>query len=133
MGANPKSGNKNGIRIMNQNEYEFRVLDLKISQAISLLKENRENAERSDFYKTIPEWVTLEIACKLKGGGAFLTYKTKPFLQPCCGTNFCYVCGRKSWNKQDVIEWLSVTDHSLKIYAQKYGVTIPENYAGRSK
>ena len=89
--------------------------------------------ERVHFFNNLPEWVTLDTACKLKGGGALETYRAKLFLQPCCGTNAQYVCGRKSWHKQDVIEWLSVTDHSLKAYAEKYGVTIPANYAERSK
>lgn len=118
---------------MNEKDYQFEVLDLKISQAISLLKENKENEERRTFMQNIPEWVTLETACKLKGGGALGTYKSKLFLQPCCGTNYSFVCGRKSWNKQDIIEWLSITDRHLKNYAEKYGVTIPANYAGRSK
>ena len=118
---------------MTEKDYQFEVLDLKISQAINLLKETKEDSLRANFYQTIPEWVNIETACKLKGGGAVGTYKTKLFLQPCCGTNYRYVCGRKSWRKNDVIEWLSVTDCRLKTYAEKYGVTIPANYAGRSK
>lgn len=118
---------------MNEKDYQLQVLDLKISQAIALIKENRELEEQKDFFNNLPEWVTLDTACKLKGGGALETYRAKLFLQPCCGTNAQYVCGRKSWHKQDVIEWLSVTDHSLKVYAEKYGVTIPANYAKRSK
>lgn len=117
---------------MNEKDYRFEVLDLKISQAISLLKENREIEKHNASTLNIPEWVTLENACKLKGGGALQTYKTKLFLQPCCGTNYSYVCGRKSWNKQDVIEWLSITDSHLKTYAERYGVTIPASYAARS-
>ncbi|MGP1522648.1 MAG: hypothetical protein ACTTKC_05025 [Treponema sp.] len=118
---------------MNEKEYHFQVLDLKISQAIALIKENREIEAKKDFADKLPEWITLETAVKLKGGGALETYKTSLFLQPCCGTNSASVCGRKSWKKSDVIEWLEITDHTLKSYADRFGVTIPAHYVKRSK
>ncbi|MEL5718728.1 hypothetical protein [Treponema pedis] len=118
---------------MNDDHYLLEVLDLKISQIISLIKESNKNSEQVDFFKNIPEWVNIETACLLKGGGALETYKTKLFLQPCCGTNYRYVCGRKTWRKEDVIEWLSITDNNLKPYAERFGVTLPANYERRSQ
>lgn len=118
---------------MNEKDYQFQVLDLKISQAIALIKENREIEAKKDFADKLPEWITLETAVKLKGGGALETYKTSLFLQPCCGTNSASVCGRKSWKKSDVLEWLEITDHNLKSYADRFGVKLPLNYEKRSQ
>jgi len=81
---------------------------------------------------TMPEWVNLETAVKLKGGGALSTYQTRIFLQPCCGLNCRLIGGRKCWRREDVIHWLTITDADLKAYAAKWKVNIPENYKKRS-
>ena len=47
---------------MNEKDYQFQVLDLKISQVIALIKENREIEEQKDFFNNRPEWVTLDTA-----------------------------------------------------------------------
>ena len=81
----------------------------------------------------IPEWVNLETAVKLKGGGALATYQTKLFLQPCCGLNYRKIAGRKCWRRDDVIRWLAITDADLKAYGDEWKVTIPENYKSKKE
>jgi len=82
---------------------------------------------------TLPEWVNLETAAKLKGGAALGTYQTRLFLQPCCGLNYKLVGGRKCWKKDEVIRWIGVTDADLKAYADEWKVDIPRNYKERSR
>jgi hypothetical protein len=101
------------------------------SLALEIGKQRRETQERSRF-AGLPEWITLEQAAALKGGPALITYKQKKFLQPCCGLEWRLVGGRHCWRREDVIEWLSVTDEGLKKYAAQRRVEIPENYAKRS-
>lgn len=118
---------------MNEQEYQFQVLDLKITQAISLIKENREIEAKKNFTDSLPAWVDLETAVKLKTNRSIETYRSKLFLQPCCGTNYKLVGGIKSWEKADVLEWLKITDNNLKSYAERFGVTLPANYEKRSQ
>lgn len=75
----------------------------------------------------IPEFITLELAAKLKGGASFSTYKSRYYLQPCAGTNSVKVGGRKCWRKQDVFDWLEVDDSRLNDYAAKFGVTVKKH------
>jgi len=82
--------------------------------------------------ENIPEWVNLETAVKLKGGGALSTYQTRIFLQPCCGLNYKLIAGRKCWRRGDVIRWLGITDGDLKAYGDEWKVEIPANYKQRS-
>ena len=81
----------------------------------------------------MPEWVNLETAAKLKGGGLLSSYKVLLFLQPCCGRNSQRVGGRKCWKKEEVIRWIKITDSQLKDYAKEWNVEIPQNYKERSK
>ncbi len=80
----------------------------------------------------LPEWINLETAVSMKGGAAFATYRTKLFLQPCCGLNFKLIGGRKCWRREDVIRWVSITDADLKAYAEEWKVSIPKEYEKRS-
>ena len=98
--------------------------------SLEIAKQRREAEERSRF-KGLPEWVTLEQAAAIKGGPAFLTYKQKAFLRPCCGRNYRIVGGRHCWHRNDVIAWLSITDAELNKYAGVHGVRLPENYVKR--
>jgi len=79
----------------------------------------------------VPEWVNLETAVELKGGAALSTYKTRLFLQPCCGLNYKLIGGRKCWRRDDVMRWLLITDADLKKYAEEWGVKIPAIYKKR--
>jgi hypothetical protein len=103
-------------------------LDMKVSQLILEIRDSNKKEESKKLYESIPEWVTLQQAVKYKGGAAFDTYKTQYWLQPCCGLNSRKIGGRKSWRREDVIEWLSVTDDQLWEYALRKGASIPANY-----
>lgn len=74
--------------------------------------------------RQIPALCTIEQACKLKGGSDYTSIRRKFWQQPCCGTRFLRCNGRKVWRRQDVLEWLCVTDDTLEEYAQKMGVDI---------
>jgi len=81
---------------------------------------------------SVPEWVNLETAAKLKGGASLSTYQTRLFLQPCCGLNYTLIGGRKCWSREEVVRWLTITDADLKAYANEWKVKIPANYERRS-
>ena len=83
-------------------------------------------------YEEIPAWVTLENAIKLKGGCAPSSYQNDLFLQPCCGTNYKLIGGRKCWHYKFILEWLEIADSDLKLYSKKWGVKLPEKYIKRS-
>ncbi|WP_461255783.1 hypothetical protein [Treponema sp. R80B11-R83G3] len=91
-----------------------------------------ETVTAKSKYDDIPEWLTLEAAVKLKGGGALASYKNDLILQPCCGTNSKLIGGRKCWHKNNVIDWLNISDSDLKAYAEKWKVKLPEKYLRRS-
>jgi hypothetical protein len=103
-------------------------LDMKVSQLILEIRDAQKKEETRERHESIPEWVTLQQAAKYKGGAAFDTYKTQYWLQPCCGLNSRKIGGRKSWRREDVIEWLSVTDERLWEYAMRKGASIPNKY-----
>jgi hypothetical protein len=103
-------------------------LDLKLSQLIIDINAKIKTEEREKLFRELPEWVNLPLAALKKGAAAFDTYKTQYWLQPCCGLKSKTVGGRKSWHRDDVIEWFSVTDDKLWEYAQKMGASIPIKY-----
>jgi hypothetical protein len=103
-------------------------LDMKVSRLILEIRDTQKKEEDRERHESIPEWVTLQQAAKYKGGAAFDTYKTQYWLQPCCGLNSRKIGGRKSWRREDVIEWLSVTDDQLWEYAMRKGASIPKKY-----
>jgi hypothetical protein len=114
---------------MNNTENVFlQSLDMKISQLIFEIRDTKKNEENKKLYASIPEWVTLQQAAKYKGGAAFDTYKTQYWLQPCCGLKSRKLGGRKVWRRDDVLEWLSVTDDQLWEYARGKGASIPAKY-----
>ncbi len=75
----------------------------------------------------LPEWLTLEQAIALKGGGKLATYRTKPKYQPLCGYPEGKVSGRRVWRKETILEWLKVTDDQLETYHQQ----VIEKYKAR--
>jgi hypothetical protein len=101
---------------------------MKISQLILEIRDANKKEEKKNRYEAIPEWVTLQQAAKYKCGAAFDTYKTQYWLQPCCGLHSRKIGGRKAWRREDVIEWLSVTDDQLWEYALRKGASIPHKY-----
>jgi hypothetical protein len=114
---------------MNATEnFYLQALDLKLSQLIIEINNKEKDEERENLLRDLPEWVNLQLAAKKKGAAAFDTYKTQYWLQPCCGLKSKKVGGRKSWRRDDVIEWFQITDDKLWEYAQKMGASIPSKY-----
>jgi hypothetical protein len=99
------------------NAYENLIIQglaLQIQNLAIEIGKQREDALSRSRFSGLPEWVTLEQAAALKGGPALITYRQKRFLQPCCGLGWRLVGGRRCWRREDVIEWLAVTDEGLK-------------------
>ena len=118
---------------MNANEsLELQGMKLAIETLSFEIAKQRREAEEQARFKGLPEWVTLEQAAAVKGGPALVTYRQKPFLQPCCGRNYKMVGGRHCWHRDDVIAWLCITDAELKRYAEERSVKLPENYERRA-
>lgn len=116
-------------------EENLTLMGLKLSiDSLALeIARQRKEAEIKSRYEALPEWITLEQAVKLKGGGALNTYRQKLFLQPCCGSKYRLVSGRRCWRREDIIEWLNVTDEGLKDYAKRFCVSLPKPYEKRSE
>ena len=107
----------------------FTIELTKISYALEELKDEMRKKSKHD---DLPEWINIDQAIKLKGGCSPDWIKNKLFLQPCCGTNYKQIGGRKCWKKDDVIFWLAITDSDLKDYANFWKVQLPETYEKRS-
>lgn len=72
-----------------------------------------------DNHSAIPEWLTLEQACALKGGASFNTVRCAAYLRPGAGNPKLqrYCGGRLVFHRDTVvIPWLSVTDDNLEDY-----------------
>lgn len=80
------------------------------------------------FHREIPEYVSLKEAAKLKGITSYENLMKKPWHQPCCGTNSVKINGHRAWKRQDVIEWLSITDSNLEQYARSKNVDISRHF-----
>jgi hypothetical protein len=115
-------------------EENLTLMGLKISiDNLTLeIAKQRQEAESKSQYEKLPEWITLEQAAELKGGGSLTTYRQKAFLMPCCGKNWKLVSGRRCWKRSDVLEWLAVSDESLKKYAENFEARLPSLYEKRS-
>lgn len=105
-------------------EQEFNMASVRCM--LSFLTETVKKIS-ADQAEKIPEFVTLELAAQLKGGAAYNTYKSRPFLQPCGGTKSVRVGGKKCWRRGDVQEWLAVDDSTLESYLTRFGVQ-PKKY-----
>jgi hypothetical protein len=115
-----------------QEDLILQGLKIEIAALTQEVQGLRINTEARTRYETAPEWITLEAAAAMKGGAALATYKSKLFLQPCCGLNYRLIGGRKCWRREEVIRWIGVTDADLKKYAAEWKVKIPGNYERRS-
>lgn len=102
---------------------QFQGLELAIKKLQLLVEEGievqKKEQERNALKRELPEWLTLEQAVRLKGGASLNTYKTRSLYQPLCGIRESTVGGRKVWNKDTVIEWLSITDDKLNEYKKE--------------
>ena len=95
-----------------------------LSSAVEKIQHTLEKIEA----QSIPEYCTLEVACRLKGGSEYRNLYTRPWQQPCCGTRFEKINGRKVWSKEQVMRWLKVTDSELENYAASLGLDISRNF-----
>jgi len=92
----------------------------------------KEAIGKNSKYDNLPEWINLDLATQLKGGCSPMHIKNNLCLQPCCGTNYKLIGGRKCWKKDDVIGWLIIADSDLRQYAEKWRISLPEKYERRS-
>ncbi len=65
-------------------------------------------------------WYDLETCWKLRGAGAFSTFKNTRWYQPKGGVPDALVQGRHAWSRETVAEWLTYTDKNLPEYHKKY-------------
>lgn len=131
---------------MTSNNIILQGLKIAVDTLAAEIAAQRQEAAMRGQYDWLPEWIDLEQAVALKrgiknrtdddpyaGGAPLSFYRQKLFLQPCCGLNHKTIGGRRCWKKNDVIEWLSITDEALVEYAQKnnYKNPLPETYKKR--
>ena len=103
---------------------------LQLQRQSILIQDLRKQIESK---QNIPEFVTLQKACELKGMNPNSLYVQK-WQQPCCGTRTEKLNGRNVWKRSDIIEWLQVTDKTLEEYAKKMGVNISKHFKdGKNK
>lgn len=100
---------------MTGQEFDIATIRCQLTYLVEAFRQTERHTEQ------LPEFITLELAAKLKGGASFNTYKTRYHLQPCGGTQSVRVGGRKCWKKADVLEWLSVDDAALETYLRRFG------------
>ena len=68
----------------------------------------------------VAQWYDLETCYKLRGVGAFSTFKNTRWYQPKGGIPDVIVQGRHAWSRDTVAEWLTHTDKTLSEYHKKY-------------
>lgn len=112
---------------MGKDRFLLESIQLNTTRLLSLLEEQNSSCRKEPSDTPLPEWVNLELAVEKKGGGSLSTYRTRYYLQPCCGRNSKRIAGRKCWHRDDVMEWLQVTDDDLPNYALKWGVSLPSD------
>jgi hypothetical protein len=78
---------------MNQTELILQGFNLELAKMTIALNELREEIKLKTKYDSLPEWINLNQALKLKGGCAPACVRNKQFLQPCCGLNYKYIGG----------------------------------------
>jgi hypothetical protein len=117
---------------MNNLELILQGFTLELSKITLALNELKAETIRKSKYDNLPEWVNVDLATKLKGGCSPDWIKNTLCLQPCCGTNYKLIGGRKCWRLSDVLDWLEISDSDLKRYAEKWKVSLPLKYERRS-
>ena len=105
---------------------------LELTKMTIALNDLKESIGKKSKYDDLPAWINLDLAAQLKGGCSPDWMKNTLCLQPCCGTNYKLIGGRKCWRKDDIVEWLEISDGDLKNYGEKWKVSIPEKYLRRS-
>lgn len=108
---------------MTKEEYTLETIRCQLSYILESVEKLPGTLLRQED-EELPEFVTLELAARVKGGAMYNTYRSRYYLQPCGGTRSVRVGGKKCWRREDVIPWLSVDDTALPGYLKQYGVTI---------
>lgn len=108
---------------MTQEQFDLASVSLKLDRVLEMMADIQAEREKKELP---PEYLSLEAAFALKGGCAYQTCRARYWLHPCAGTNSVKVGGKKCWRRDDVLEWLDVTDDMLADYARKFGVTVPK-------
>ncbi len=114
-----------------ETELIFQGFQIELSKITLAITELKNTTLQQSKYEKIPAWVNLDMAAELKGGCCPQWMKNTLCLQPCCGTNYKLIGGRKCWSAENIIEWLEISDSDLKAYAAKWGVSLPEKYKRR--
>jgi hypothetical protein len=133
LGAGSGRGVCRGGKMNAEENLTLMGLKLAVDGLALEIARQRKEAELKSRYENLPEWISLEQAVALKGGGALNTYRQKLFLQPCCGSKYRLVSGRRCWRREDIIEWLNVSDEKLKDYAKRFSVSLPKVYEERGE
>ena len=108
---------------MTTEEYTLDAIRMKTDYILSEIEKLASASKKAEEDKEqLPEFVTLAKAAELKGGASLNTYKSRFYLQPCGGTRSVKVGGRKCWARQDVLDWLPVSDDKLPEYLRQFGV-----------
>lgn len=71
-------------------------------------------------YALTAQWYDLETCHKLRGAGAYSTFKNNRWYQPKGGIPDAIVQGRHVWSRETVAEWVQLTDAMLPDYHKKY-------------
>lgn len=107
---------------MSNIDLDVRTLMLQEERSLRELQELKEGMQKIlsmvVTHSELPEWVTLEQACSVKGLNKN-TVKCNPYLRPGAGnpTMQRHCGGRLVFNRDEVvIPWLSVTDENLLEY-----------------
>jgi hypothetical protein len=115
-----------------EEELILQGLQIELSKITFAINELKTATTKKSKYDDLPAWVNIDLATKLKGRCSPDWIKNTLCLQPCCGTNYRLVGGRKCWRLDDVLDWLEIADSDLKKYAERWGVTLPQKYERRS-
>jgi hypothetical protein len=115
-----------------EEELILQGLQVELSKITLALNELKAAAIKKSKSDDLPAWINIDLAAKLKGGCSPDWIKNTLCLQPCCGTNYELIGGRKCWRLGDVLEWMEISDCNLKKYAEKWKVSLPEKYQKRS-
>ncbi len=111
---------------------EFNIVNSKIDKLMHLTEEKNvsiRNGNTEIKINDLPAFISLKDAIKLKGGSdSMATWRTNYAIQPAMGTNSVRIAGVRSWAKEIILEWLTITDEMLPAYAEKWGVPLPEKY-----
>ena len=119
---------------MSNLDLDIKTVMLQEERTLRELRELKEGMNKllsmGNNHSDIPEWLTLDQACALKGVNKN-TIKCNPWLKPGAGLRSMqrYCSGRLVYNRDEVVlPWLRVTDENLLEYlTETCGITqIPE-------